>query len=223
MYLGDNTLSNLRFFLDGLLLVLAAQAGEDTAEIRQMRRFNTYIRTLHGVTGWQDWDRVIDFHARNDAVALTDFFAHWNAFIAGGGESLPETRLHVDTCIPKLHAALAASKGAGLEALLKAVEDDTDTFLRMPSLRELAALVDGFIFVLDDLTDVPDTADWRLHQAFRGWVLARYDSSNTTCSWDDVLAQHFGQAGPYATAKFFEHWHAFMATQRAAARLGHIP
>jgi hypothetical protein len=206
MYIGDTTLSTLRVHLDGYLLGLVASEGDDSIEARQIRRFNTFVRTRFGVTGWQDWDHVLQVHAHNDEAALRDFFSHWNSFLSA--DSLEETALDSAKGVAPLLAALAASTSSRLQALVAAVEQNTDLFLRAASLQELQRLMEGFCLAPDPSCPVGGS-DQVEADSFRDWVKARYDDRSSG-GWVSVLSPRFGGYGPIALADFHEHWRDFI-------------
>lgn len=86
MYLGRNSISCLKSFLDGWYL----RDPDNVIDAEIMNDFQSWVEKKYDVSGNQSWCDIILFYSQDEGTALTNFFRHFDQWAKESEYSNPQ-------------------------------------------------------------------------------------------------------------------------------------
>lgn len=83
MYLGDESITRLKSFLDGWFLGI----GDSVMDEEVLADFQIWIAERFNLKTTHSWDRIILFYSMNEQRALFSFFELFSSFLEEKGDS----------------------------------------------------------------------------------------------------------------------------------------
>lgn len=78
MYIGKNSISCLRAFLDGWTF----RSSENISDMDKFNKFQSWIEERYNLPQTQSWDRIILFYSVDESDALQNFFRLHKLFLS---------------------------------------------------------------------------------------------------------------------------------------------